>query len=161
MLNKPCESRRLSMPADGESGVSWCGCIQHHQSSLAFDLALHLARLFDARPTRVRNRKSGKWEYLGRHPNRRDEASIPLMIRLLRQKRCRNALIDRARNWHPHHDDWSKRLYASDCDKAIEKAIEHYSSLFRGKFGRSGIYELKKMRDTAMVILQSSRPNGR
>lgn len=122
--------------------------------SLAFDLALHLARLFDARPIRFRNRRSGKLEYAGKHPNARDEASIPLMIRLLRQKRCRKALIERARNWHPMHDDWSKQLYAADCERAIGRAVEGYGNLYRGKYGRSGIAELKKMRDT--VIAHSS-----
>ena len=73
------------------------------------------------------------------------------MIRLLRQKRCQVALIDRARNWHPHHDEWSKGLYASDCEKAIGRALQSYTNLFRGRFGRSGIYELKKMRDTAIA----------
>ncbi|MGV2108698.1 hypothetical protein ACQZ4X_21785 [Agrobacterium vitis] len=121
------------------------------KASLGFDLALHLARLFDARPVRYCNRKSGKLEYVGRHPNARDEASIPLMIRLLRQKRCRDALIERARSWHPTHDECSKRLYAADCEKAIGLAVEGYGNLYHGRFGRSGLGELKKMRDTAIA----------
>lgn len=121
------------------------------KGSLTFDLALHVARLFDARPVRYRNRKSGKLEYAGKHPNVRDEASIPLMIRLLRQKRCQEALIERARNWHPTHDDWSKRLYAADCERTIGRALAGYGGLYRGKYGRSGIAELKKLRDTAIA----------
>lgn len=121
------------------------------KASLTSDLALHIARLFDARPLRYRNQKSGKLEYAGKHPNARDEASIPLMIRLLRQKRCRQALIERARNWHPTHDDWSKQLYADDCERAIVQAVEGYRGLYKGKFGRSGLSELKKMRNTAIA----------
>lgn len=121
------------------------------KASLSFDLALHLARLFDARPVRRANRRSGKLEYAGTHPNRRDEASIHLMVRLLRQKRCRDALVERARNWHPFQDDRSKSLYAAHCEKAIIQAVEDYRSLSRGKFGRSGLRELKKMRDAAMA----------
>lgn len=130
--------------------VPGAGAYNTIKVSLAFDLALHLARLFDARPIRVRG-QSGKLEYSGKHPNRRDEASLPLMIRLLRQKRCRDALVERSRNSHPEHDEWRKSLYASDCEKAITKAIASYASLFRGKLGRSGISELKKMRDTAIA----------
>ncbi|TAU48160.1 hypothetical protein ELI44_09090 [Rhizobium ruizarguesonis] len=116
--------------------------------SLTFDLALHLARLFDARPIKRPNRDTGKMVYVGRHPNRRDEASIPLLIRLLRQKRCQKILKDRARNWNPVRDDWMSARFEADCAGAIDKAIAGYSKVFKGELGRSGLSALKEMRDT-------------
>jgi hypothetical protein len=54
--------------------------------SLELNLAMSLARLYDP--------GSKNW-----HPNKRDLASIPLIVRLLKQKRCQDELARRARAW--------------------------------------------------------------
>lgn len=105
--------------------------------SLAFDLAMHLARLYD-----VGNRS--------RHANERDVASIPLAIRLLRQKRCRTALKARARNWLPDSRAYAG-IFERDCEKALERVSDNYSETFKGKFGRGGLKTLKAFRDIFMA----------
>lgn len=100
--------------------------------SLSYDLAMHLARLFDRGAVRVK-------------PNKRDVASIPLMIRLIRQKRCRAALVKIAGETHPHLG-LGKR-FESECNEAIDRASKAYSEIFRGKFGASGVKALKQVRD--------------
>ncbi|NKL87327.1 hypothetical protein [Rhizobium leguminosarum] len=105
--------------------------------SLAFDLAMHLARLYD-----VGNRN--------RPVNSRDVASIPLAVRLLRQKRCQKELKARARNWLPH-DRTFANVFEEDCASALGRASAGYSNTFRGKFGRGGLRTLKAFRDTFMA----------
>jgi hypothetical protein len=105
--------------------------------SLAFDLAMHLARLYD-----VGNRN--------RPVNARDVASIPLAVRLLRQKRCQKELKLRARNWLPHDRSYAS-MFEQDCIKALARASVGYSETFKGQFGRSGLKTLKIFRDTFMA----------
>ncbi|MBX5212337.1 hypothetical protein [Rhizobium sp. NZLR11] len=105
--------------------------------SLAFDLAMHLARLYD-----VGNRN--------RPVNSRDVASIPLAIRLLRQKRCQKELKARARNWLPESRSYAD-MFERDCSKALERVSANYSETFKGKFGRGGLKTLKAFRDTFMA----------
>lgn len=105
--------------------------------SLAFDLAMHLARLYD-----VGNRN--------RPVNGRDVASIPLAVRLLRQKRCQTALKLRARGWLPHDRSFAS-VFENDCARALERASTGYSDTFKGKFGRGGLKTLKTFRDTFMA----------
>ena len=90
------------------------GAFNTVMQSLALDLAMHLARLYDVGAQRV-------------HVNKRDVASIPLAVRLLRQKRCQDDLKARARNWLPH-------------DRS-----------FANQFGRGGLKTLKAFRDTFMA----------
>lgn len=113
-----------------DKAVPGAGAYNTIRDCLSFDLAMYLARLFE---------KAGQ-----RHANKRDAASIPLMIRLLRQKRCRRMLAQRARNWEP------KGLgaqFEQDCLKSIDDASKAYTSTFRGKFGQSGLKCLKDARD--------------
>ncbi|MBB2969814.1 hypothetical protein [Mesorhizobium sp. RMAD-H1] len=121
----------LAMPDKDIPGADAYNQIRH---SLSFDLAMHLARLFD--------KGSGRY-----HANNKDTASIPLMIRLLRQKRCRQALAQRARNWNPALNDTFAAMFERDCLSAIDRASEGYTATFRGKFGRSGLRRLKIARD--------------
>ncbi len=118
------------MPDDGIPGAEAYGAIKE---SLSFNLAMHIARMFDKVSARY-------------HANHKDAASIPLMIRLLRQKRCRRMLASRARTGHDIHSKLGD-LYERDCLKAIEKASKSYSATFRGKFGQSGLEHLKIARD--------------
>lgn len=115
--------------------------------SLAFDLAMHLARLYDVG---VRSR----------HVNSRDVASIPLAIRLLRQKRCKRELKARARNWLPH-DKSLANVFEQDCSSALERASDCYSNTFKGPFGRSGLKTLKTFRDTFMAHSLMTDANAR
>lgn len=104
------------------------------RNCLAFDLSMHLARLFD----------KGSKHYPA---NKKDAASIPLMIRLLRQKRCQRMLADRARNWSPSLAQTLGAQFERDCIKAIDDASKAYTSTFRGKFGQSGLKRLKDAHD--------------
>ncbi|UVK53414.1 hypothetical protein DBIPINDM_006906 [Mesorhizobium sp. AR02] len=106
------------------------------KQSLGYDLAMHLARLYD-----VGNRN--------RPANKRDVASIPLAVRLLRQKRCHAALKARARNWLPHGT--YANVFEVDCAKALSRASKGYSDTFKGPFGRSGLKTLKASRDNFMA----------
>lgn len=85
-----------------------------HQS-LTINLALSLARIFDP------GTKS-------RHPNKRDIASIPLIIRLLKQRRCQKALTKRAKLWVPGIPHFEE-IQAKGCQRAIDKAISSYAKL--------------------------------
>lgn len=113
-----------------DKDIPGAGAYNTIKQSLSFDLAMHIARLFD--------KGSGRY-----HANHKDAASIPLMIRLLRQKRCRRMLADRARMG----DDLLADLFERDCLKALDKASKAYSATFRGKFGQSGLKHLKIARD--------------
>lgn len=107
------------------------------KNSLSFDLAMHLSRLFDVGVRR-------------KHPNKRDVASIPLMARLLRQKRCQKALCKRAVNWTPFKLGM-ERQYEADCMNSIERALREYKSIFNGSAGRRGLRTLKAFRDYHMA----------
>ncbi|CAN7455093.1 hypothetical protein [Mesorhizobium caraganae] len=106
-------------------------------NSLAYDLAMHLSRLYD-----VGNRS--------RHVNRRDVASIPLAVRLFRQRRCEKVLCERARNWLSPGTSHAN-VFEQDCRNAIHRASKGYSATFRGNFGRSGLKTLKEFRDSFMA----------
>jgi hypothetical protein len=115
-------------------GADAFNCIMQ---SLALDLAMHLARLYD----------------IGVHNvpvNKRDIASIPLAVRLLRQKRCQVELKRRARDWLPHDRAYAS-VFESDCERALARASAGYSSTFQGQFGRSGLKTLKSFRNAVMA----------
>lgn len=101
-----------------------------HQG-LSADLSVTLARLFDFGSRRFA-------------PNKRETSSIPLLIRLLKQKRCRDHFIARAGNWvsaYRHSDS-----DAIACDTAIKSSIEDYNALMRGG-GPSALSRLQKARN--------------
>lgn len=123
-----------SLPNEGLPGANAFNAIMR---SLAVDLAMHLSRLYD-----VGNRS--------RHVNNRDVASIPLAIRLLRQKRCQRELKARARNWLPGVVGHADR-FERDCATALERVSAKYSETFQGQFGRGGLKTLKAFRDTFMA----------
>ncbi len=117
-----------------DTEIPGVGAYNTIKECLSFDLAMHLARLFDRG-----NRH--------RHANTKDAASIPLMIRLLRQKRCRRALAKNARNSSPRGDLHFAARFEQDCLNAIDKASKAYTVTFRGKLGQSGLKRLKVARD--------------
>lgn len=103
--------------------------------SLSYELALHLARLFDS--------GSRKWP-----KNKSDIASIPLMVRLLRQKRCKAALAKRARETQ---NALGRELsLEQDSIAAAERASEIYTGTFKG-VGRPGSRALRSARDTFLA----------
>lgn len=100
---------------------------------LMISLALSLSRLFDSGSKR-------------RPPNRRDVASIPLIVRLLRQKRCQKRLIDEARRWTPQITELEE-VQARACETAIGSAIEAYEKLVASVAGRAVIQRLREFRN--------------
>jgi hypothetical protein len=112
-------------------------CYHSIMNSLALNLAITLARLFDA---------GSKL----RHPNKRDVASIPLLLRLLRQKRCRRVLVERARSWPPKMPDLAE-TNAATCEHAIQEALATYASLRRKPKGRKAVAALKEFRDKRLA----------
>ncbi|MBX5272621.1 hypothetical protein HJB99_28835 [Rhizobium sp. NLR17b] len=120
-----------------DRSIPGAGTYNTIKQSLGYDLAMHLARLYDV-GTRHR------------HPNERDVASIPLMVRLLRQRRCQAALRNRARNGMPENPN-RLTMYERDCMAAIERASQAYSNTFKGEHGRGGLKTLKAFRDTFMA----------
>jgi hypothetical protein len=104
---------------------------------MALTLALTLARLFD---------EGSKY----RHANKRDVASIPLLIRLLRQKRCRTAMADRARDWTLDIADLAD-VHAAQCEKDIQAAIDAYVRFRRSRLGRDALTRLREFRNKKLA----------
>jgi hypothetical protein len=113
-------------------------CYNAVKQSMAIFLAVTLAKLFET-PGLRGQAKATRF-------NGSDVASIPLMIRLLRQERCRSALLKRAANWTPNIPEMESRQVAA-CALAIERAIGAYDSLRRTHGGRMAVARLKKFRD--------------
>ena len=61
-------------------------CMNTLQAAALYTIASTLGRLFDQGSAL-------------RHPNEKDVASIPLVVLLLRQDRCRHEMAERARGW--------------------------------------------------------------
>ena len=119
-----------SMPNRSFPGA---GAYNRIMKSLAYDLAMHLARLYDIG---ARHRR----------PNEKDIASIPLAVRLLRQRRCKRVLCLRARDWITY-DASLNDVFENSCLQAIEQASEIYSRAVSGSIGRDGLRILKEFRD--------------
>lgn len=113
-------------------------CYNAVKQSMAIFLAVTLAKLFETPGLRGQAK--------GTRFNGSDVASIPLMVRLLRQKRCRTALLKRAANWTPNFPEIESRQVAA-CARAIDRAIGAYGSLRRTHGGRMAVARLKKFRD--------------
>src|SRR4051812_1429867 len=120
-------------------------CIQTIRISLTRDLALRVFRFFDLS--------------LRRRINEQDKASLPVLVHLLRQKRCRDALIvsarTRARTWKPG------RITEQDCGKAIDRAIHVYAQLRRSTQKRHWLHDLKSLRDAKIAHRLFDQPIGR
>ena len=112
-------------------------CYNTVKDCMALYLALTLARLFDPGARRFR-------------PNKRDVASIPLLVRLLKQKRCRSALAKRARGWNPQLPSLADSNAAA-CEREIDSAILTYEKLRRTHKGRRAALTLKEFRDKKLA----------
>ena len=124
---------------DAEHGSHWYGadCYNTVINSVTLNLALTLARLFD--PGRKRM-----------HPNKRDVASIPLLLRLIKQKRCRSALAKRARDWTPRIAGMAS-LHEATVLREIDAAVAVYTGLMSNHKGRSAAATLKGFRDKKLA----------
>jgi hypothetical protein len=118
-------------------------CYNSVKQSMALFLALTLAKLFEI-PTWDRS-KTPTTRY-----NRSDVASIPLMIRLLKQKRCRKVLSGRARGWTPTLYGMENENAAA-CEREIDRAVAAYAQLRRTHAGRNAIAKLKAFRDKVLA----------
>ncbi len=105
--------------------------------ALVLNLGMSLARLYD---------HGSK----NRHPNKRDLASIPLIARLLRQKRCQAELARQARQWTPQIPSFADSQEAA-CRRAIADALAAYSQLRADPAGRVAVRKLRQMRDRVMA----------
>lgn len=122
----------------GSGDPRWYGANSYNTISLSITLtlALTLAKLFDLG---TRSRK----------PNKRDVASIPLLLRLTKQKRCRNVLCARARDWGP-----DKSFAASNEATALQEldaAWATYAALRNNYKGRKAATTLKMLRDKKLA----------
>jgi len=113
-------------------------------------LSLALAKLFEL-PHRSRG------ETHARRYNRSDVASIPLLVRLLKQERTRQHLVRKARRWTPmlkHSGDKN----AKDCGDAIAAAIGAYDAFRKSKAGRSAMRRLQLFRNKLLAHLLVTPP---
>ncbi len=117
------------------TGAQGAGCYNTVKNALALYLALTLAQLFEDKPQR---------------PNRSDVGSIPLLLRLMKQKRHRAALVARARQWTPHLPEMADD-HAASCDDAINRAIGAYSRLRNAREGRQTLGALAQFRNKKLT----------
>jgi AbiU2 len=101
--------------------------------ALVGNLAITLARLFDSGAKRF-------------HPNKRDLASIPLLVRLLDQRRCRRVLIREARQWTPSLSE-SASMNAARCETSINEAVKIYQQTMKKHGPKSGVKRLRNFRN--------------
>jgi hypothetical protein len=115
------------------------------QGSQAMFLTLILAKLFEM-PRRRRG------ETYARRYNRSDAASIPLLLRLVRQRRARAYFGAKARHWTAMLPSWGDKN-ARACEDAIDKALSAYDSLRKTKVGRAAILRLRRFRNNLLAHL--------
>lgn len=119
------------------------GSFNATQLSMSNFLAIVLAKLFETPSPRWGLSKSSRY-------NISDVASVPLMVRLLNQARCRKGLRKRARNWTPRLR-YSGALHAKSVDRAIDKAVGAYIKHRGTHTGRRAEAKLKLFRDKVLA----------
>lgn len=110
--------------ASGEltsKSVAGAECYNIVKHSLTSALAMSLSKLFDLPQPRKGESKASCY-------NRSDIVSIPLLVRLLRQRRVQDALCDRAREWLPSAMGGGDSS-AQDCLREVHQAIEAFDRL--------------------------------
>ena len=105
--------------------------------SLTFNLAVTLSRLLDRGTLRF-------------HPNKRDVVSIPLMIRLLKQRRCQSALLKEAEKWTPHVQGLED-IHIRSCERGIRGAIRAYGKFDSPRANRVKHQRLRKFRNKRLA----------
>ncbi len=125
-------------------------CYEAIRLGLILGLALTLAKLFD--PAKLfdgRPRKNNQSMRSG-SPNKSDIVSIPHLVRLLKQKRCRSTLGERARDWTPEIAGWEPHNEATALE-ALDTAVGAYVGFRRGHEGRSAANVLKNFRNKRLA----------
>jgi hypothetical protein len=117
-------------------------CYNAANKSMSLLLTLMLAKLFETPSLRGQS-KSTRF-------NKSDVASIPLMIRLLQQRRCRARLSKRARDWTPAIPGMAE-THARSCERAIDRTIEAYAKLRPTHAGRDTVAKLRLFRDKVLA----------
>jgi AbiU2 len=112
-------------------------CYDLISKSLTFELAIVLARLFDAGARR-------------RHPNHQKTASLPLLLRLLRQRRCQKFLTARIHPWFSNAPELG-RLFPTSCSRAISEALNLYQQSMKSKQAQRALRSLKYFRDKQLA----------
>jgi AbiU2 len=120
---------------------------------LTISLALTLAKLFDPATlyvSRARNGRRGG-------ANKSDIISIPLLVRLLKQRRCQAFLGTEARGWTPalDHMDTVNQVTAIS---AANEAVAAYDDFRRTHDGRSAARILKTFRNRQLAHRLLDKP---
>jgi AbiU2 len=108
-------------------------CYDLITQSLVLELAIVLARLFDVGAKK-------------RHPNTKNIASIPLLQRLLKQRRCQKFFIHRTHAWFPDAPSLGLQ-YPARCSRAIGDANRIYRQGAKKLETRRALRTLKYFRD--------------
>ncbi len=122
-----------------DSGRRFWGanCYNIIVQSLAHELAIVLSRLFDLGAKR-------------RHPNKKDIASIPLLLRFLRQKRCQRFLMGQTHSWFPDAPG-AAQCFPDRCANAIANAGRIYREAKATSKVRRALRDLKQFRDKRLA----------
>ena len=119
---------------------------------LIASLALTLAKLFDPvtlfLPPAMKKRRS---------VNKSDIISIPLLVRLLKQRRCQTILGKHARGWTPTLEDM-EALNEQSAIAAANAAVAAYKDFRRTQDGRSAARILKMFRNNELAHRLLDKP---
>ena len=122
---------------------------------LTVSLVLTLAKLFDPAKLFVSRAKKGtRWR-----ANKSDIVSIPLLVRLLKQRRCQAFLGKHARGWTPTLDHM-ETVHEESAIGAANVAVAAYEDFRRTREGRSAARILKIFRNHNLAhrLLDKSAP---
>lgn len=119
------------------------GCYNTLKDTTSLLLTLLLAKLFELPRPRPD-------ESPAKRHNRSDVASIPLMLRLMKQRRCRRTLLAEARLWTPSIEDFAD-TNEKVCAQAIDASVSMYSDLKRQLDGRHALRTLTTFRNTLLA----------
>lgn len=95
------------------------------------------------------------------HLNESDKATIPLLVRLLRQRRVRRALVSRARDVDDHYLVYLADMFVNDCNKALDRADEAFRVFQRSTANRNATRRIKGLRDKKLAHLLMKPPAER
>jgi AbiU2 len=165
--------RALALKAALEVGNDTIGKLRGDRPALSFygapaydeimfgltaSLALTLSKLFDPvtlflPPATKKKKKS---------VNKSDVISIPLLVRLLKQRRCQTVLGKQARGWTPMLDDMEP-FNEQSAIGAANAAVSAYEDFRRTRDGRSAARILKMFRNNelAHTLLDKQAPRPR
>lgn len=117
-------------------GVHFYGanCYTTLSRTLSHSLALRLAKMMERPPAQPGRTVADRW-------NKSDVVSLPLLLRLLDQKRCRRVFAGRARKWIGSEKD------VDACLKTIDAAVREYRAFRMSADGRAALSKLDEFRN--------------